>query len=263
MNNNSLFCVCVDTVPVSQRVRSYNCEIHPKEPLVGKQAKNNPKEAAPAPKRFFGGGGVRGTSSVASGVMDSHFPVWGCCGGGACSLAPPTHNLGSSAIFGMPPGCLALCALFWWPTEGCQRSGPHSGSPCCFGYCGTWAPSPRPRARIPEVVGPPLCPSCEWVPPGALPSAQGLSVLLILIHGPVLSPQGRSRQGAQGAESQVQGRMGRKVWSRNLGAGQICLMPAVANVPLGSPDLGGSPCPRAPRWGCRQTCHQQQRPSSP
>lgn len=94
MNNNSLFCVCVDTVPVSQRVRSYNCEIHPKEPLVGKQAKNNPKEAAPAPKRFFGGGGVRGTSSVASGVMDSHFPVWGCCGGGGLFPSSPDPQPG-------------------------------------------------------------------------------------------------------------------------------------------------------------------------
>lgn len=38
------------------------------------------KEAAPAQKQFFGGGGIQGTSSVAYGVIDSNFFKFSCFG---------------------------------------------------------------------------------------------------------------------------------------------------------------------------------------
>lgn len=52
----------MDTAPISQRAHSYNPEIHPKESLPGKQAKNNPKgSGASSEAVLWGWGAVHGT----------------------------------------------------------------------------------------------------------------------------------------------------------------------------------------------------------
>lgn len=118
----------MDTACVSQRAHSYNPEIHPKESLLGKQAKNNPEGSSTAQKQFFGGGGIQGTSSVAYGVIASNFFKFRVAsGGGSCPPDPafwvPRHLAlchllvaqgGLWQVGGLTPGILVGLVTTLW-----------------------------------------------------------------------------------------------------------------------------------------------------
>lgn len=147
----------MDTACVSQRAHSYNPEIHPKESLLGKQAKNNPEGSSTAQKQFFGGGGIQGTSSVAYGVIASNFFKFRVAsGGGSCPPDPAfwVPRASSAYSLGIWP-----YAIFWWPKEGCGKLGVSLlvSLLAWLLLCGMWAIFLLSRTMIPEPARLPLC----------------------------------------------------------------------------------------------------------
>lgn len=69
----------MDTAPVSQRACSYNPEIHPKESLLGKQAKNNPKGSSASSEADLWWWGWP-QAAAEDGVIDSNFSICSCLG---------------------------------------------------------------------------------------------------------------------------------------------------------------------------------------
>lgn len=152
MNTNPLFFFffCMDTAPVSQRTPNYNPEIHPKEPLLGKQAKNSCQGSSASSEAVLRSWG-RPRSLL---VMDSNFQIWSCFGRWSRPPAPQSRPLGrlwdAPWASGLGLGCLWVARGALW------QVGPHSWSHCPVG---PGLPLP------PRGPGPLSWPGCLAAPP--------------------------------------------------------------------------------------------------